>query len=296
MPPRVRPAIEGPKVAKGRKFPIAVSVACWVDLLGYGAMIAEAQFNPLHHRSNEAFQRLHNFHSAVAASSHRHFSTLVMNDGAVAYRDLSMRSRSVTYDFLLRCWGLFERIREMEIAQGFPGARMVLAAGLRMRSSKLDQPTSDKAASILDRLRDRKISAEQAIREALRHQEPFGVVPELQANFAFTKAYVADTDGSQGGLSGPEFFVDLSLFAGPSPEWLELGQAVAWRNERLQLEATFAPIRNILEARHLSSGPEGIRDGLQVACSLTNDSEVLETLRAAAHAASPTARIEHGDN
>jgi hypothetical protein len=91
--PRVRPAIEGPKVAKGRKFPIAVSVACWVDLLGYGAMIAEARFNPLHHRSNEAFQRLHNFHSAVAASGHRYFSTLVMNDGAVAYRDLSMRSR-----------------------------------------------------------------------------------------------------------------------------------------------------------------------------------------------------------
>jgi hypothetical protein len=272
----------GPKVAKGRKFPIAVSVACWVDLLGYGAMIAEAGFNPLHHRSNEAFQRLRNFHSAVAASSHRHFTTLVMNDGAVAYRDLSMRTRSVTHDFLLRCWRLFARIREVESAQRYPGARMVLAAGFRIRSSRRDQPASPKAASILDRFREGRISAEQAIREALNYQESFGLAPELQANFAFTKAYVADSDGSRAGLGGPEFFVDLSLFTVPSPDWLELGRPVAWRNERLQLEATFAPIRNVPYTRHPAGGPKEIRDALQVAESLTRDREVLHTLREAA--------------
>jgi len=31
---------------------------CWIDLLGYGAMIAEAGFNPLHPKAAAAMQRL----------------------------------------------------------------------------------------------------------------------------------------------------------------------------------------------------------------------------------------------
>jgi len=87
------------------------AIACWIDLLGYGAMIAEADFNPLHPRAAAALERLRRFHKIVADHSVRHFPTLVTNDGAVAYRDLSLRSRSPTHDFVLRAWRLFRSIQ-----------------------------------------------------------------------------------------------------------------------------------------------------------------------------------------
>ena len=94
----------GPVVRKSASFPFQVAIVCWIDLLGYGAMIAEADFNPLHGKATEAMRRLRRFHQVVAAHSFRLFPTLVMNDGAAAYRDLSLRSRGPTHDFLMRAW------------------------------------------------------------------------------------------------------------------------------------------------------------------------------------------------
>jgi hypothetical protein len=37
-----------PLVRNSATFPFQTSAACWIDLLGYGRMIAEADFNPLH--------------------------------------------------------------------------------------------------------------------------------------------------------------------------------------------------------------------------------------------------------
>src|SRR5215469_632845 len=94
----------GPLVAKGVVFHFQVCAVCWFDLLGYGAMIADADFNPLHPKASEALARLRRFHAIVALNSGRSFRTLVMNDGAAAYRDLSLRGSDATLDFLERCW------------------------------------------------------------------------------------------------------------------------------------------------------------------------------------------------
>src|SRR5260370_24895327 len=136
-----------------------------------------------------------------------------MNDGAVAYRDLSMRSRSVTYDFLCRAWRLFCEIKDTEKAADFPGARLVLAAGFRMRGRRAGMDTTSKQfQSVIRRFQGMEISTKQAIAEAAAVPQHFDIVPQLQANFAFTKAYVAESTGSAGGLGGAHVFVDLSLF------------------------------------------------------------------------------------
>jgi len=128
--------IKSPAIAKGTQFPFQVAVACWIDLLGYGSMIADAEFNPLHPEAKQAIARIRTFHEIVAQHSARYFPTLVMNDGAVAYRDLSLRSRSVTHDFLIRAWKLFEAIKAEDRKHGHPGARMVLCCGFRMRGRR----------------------------------------------------------------------------------------------------------------------------------------------------------------
>jgi hypothetical protein len=276
----------GPLVSRGTRFPFQIAVACWADLLGYGAMIAEAGFNPLHPKASEALRRLRRFHEIVASHSSRNFPTLVMNDGAVAYRDLSLRSRAPTHDFLMRAWNLFNSIKNEEKVSSFPGARMVLATGFRMlgRRAGIDARASH-FKSVMHRYQNKNISAEQAIREAANIQQSFDVIPRLQANFAFAKAYVAESSGAKGGLAGARFFVDLSLFETPTPAWVTKEETVEWVNETLGMRVSFAPILDLpafTQAEiQVAGGARGIRDGLQIAEHLTQDPNVLTALRTA---------------
>ena len=113
-----------------------MEVACtgWIDLLGYGAMIARGAFNPTNPEAECAIKRIRQFHEIVRSHSRRiYLPTFVMNDGGVVYRDLSPRSRSVTYDFVTRALKLYVEINLKDRAEGHPGARMVIAAGFRAR-------------------------------------------------------------------------------------------------------------------------------------------------------------------
>jgi hypothetical protein len=270
---------KGPIVSKDARFPFQVAVTAWIDLLGYGGMIASADFNPLHPKAKEALDRLRSFHQIVADHSTRHFPTLVMNDGAVAYRDLSFRSKSNTFDFLSRAWRLFQEINATESAHGMPGARLVLASGFRVlgRRAGID---ATHLRSIISRAKAGELGIEEAVREAARITPKFDIVPQLQANFAFTKAYVAEASGSAGGLPGPNFYVDLSLFDGTPSGWIELGPPIHWSG-RLSLACDYAQILE-LEALGLpAGGPSDIRDGLQVAQHLAHDPNVLDALRVA---------------
>lgn len=261
-------------------FPFQTSVVSWIDLLGYGAMIAEAEFNPLHSRASDAMKRLRLFHEIVASHSARNFPTLVMNDGAAAYRDLSLRSREPTHDFLVRSWGLYKSLNEDEKRRGLPGARVVLAAGFRMRGRRAGiDAVSSQFRSVITRFGSGALTAEEAIREAAHIQPTFDIVPQLQANFAFSKAYVAETSGKGGGLKGPNFYVDLSIFEEPHPEWVRRGSTVQWSNQRLRMKASFAPVIEISRCKHTEGGPPELRDGLQVAQYLTHAPGVLKALR-----------------
>ena len=271
-----------PAVSKNASFPFQVAVACWIDLLGYGGMISAAAFNPMHPEAREALARIRTFHRIVAEHSVRHFPTLVMNDGAVAYRDLSLRARSVTHDFLMRAWEMFEAVRLEDMNHGHPGPRMVLACGFRMRGRRAGLDASrDNFTSIIARLQNQEIDAEQAVREAASMRPHFDIVPQLQANFAFTKAYAAEQTGTKGGLPGPAFYVDLSIFGANRPGWIDLGPDIDWSHPNLNLQAKFAVVKEIHRSRHPAGGPPDILDGLAVAQVLANDQNVLAALRTA---------------
>ncbi|MBM3606458.1 MAG: hypothetical protein FJX25_17565 [Alphaproteobacteria bacterium] len=233
-------------------------------------------------RTLTALRRPRRFHEAVAKHSSSYFPTLVMNDGAVSYRDLSFRSRSVTYDFISRAWSLFEEISRVEHQDGYPGARMVLASGFRMRGRKAGlEASNDHLKSILKRVSDKSISIERAIHEASRMRPRFDIIPKLQANFAFTKAYVAESSGSKGGLPGANFYLDLSLLKLPATDWIDLGPTIPWSHEALALSASFARVKSLPRALHLPGGPDSVLSGFEVAQSLAGDRNVLDALRAA---------------
>ena len=271
-----------PPWAKGKtdSVPFKVAIVSWIDLLGYGGMIANAEFNPADRRSRVPISRLRAFHRIVAEHSARTFRTLVLNDGAAAYRDLSMRGPDVTCDFLTRSFAMFTAINALEKANGFPGARMVMAVGFRSKGSRraIDY-TSGHLNSILSRLENGLISAEQAVKEAGSIQRYFDVLPQLQANFAFTKAYLADSSGSKAGLGGPRFFVDDAVFEGEVPTWLLSEDPISWEHAKLKLKANFIPISAVdIETARIANWC-GLRDGLKVAEAIAPDTPILEAMR-----------------
>jgi hypothetical protein len=201
---------------------------------------------------------------------------------AQLYTAICLLGAVPTHDFLMRAWNLFSAINRDENKQGLPGARAVLATGFRMRGRRAGQDaTATHFQSVMRRFQKGAIAARQAIREVANIRQSFDIIPQLQANFAFSKAYVANSSGTKGGLAGANFFVDLALFDTPTPEWIVTRDPVKWSNQQLRMEASFAAILAFPPYKHVQGGPLGIRDGLQVAQHLTQDPHVLRALRTA---------------
>lgn len=271
-------------------FPFQVSVSCWFDLLGYGESLAAANFNPLNPLAKSAVSRLRRFHQLVAEHSKRRFPTLVLNDGAVAYRDLTWNTRWTSFEFLEDAFRLFSAVRSAEESAGLPGARMVISTGFRLRGRRAGKDDrGDRIRSVIAALESGTISSKEAVMRAAKINLNFDIVPQLQANFAFTKAYLAEQSGKKGGLIGPQCFVDLALFDDAAFDWLLIGDSIPWKNDKLGLTANFAalgglPVGKEHEKRDgivVSGGPLGVRNGLQVAQHLAKDDDVLHALRAA---------------
>lgn len=209
-----------PISTRGRRFPVEMTAVAWMDLLGYGSMLSESHFIPTHPNSIRAISRLERFQSEMAALVNSYFKALIVNDGVAFVRQLSPRTKSVTYDFLSRSFNAFNIINRMETESGDPGARMIVAAGPRMRIEGTTRCSESHLQSLIERLEGGTIEPKQAMREAFSSMHVTGSVPELQANFAFTRAYLADQAGAAGGFAGANLFVDRVIFDDKMPPWV----------------------------------------------------------------------------
>lgn len=220
-----------------------VSVASWIDLLGYGWQIGSVNFDPYNPNAQEPHKRLRKFHKTVECKAkQRVFPTLVMNDGAVAYRDLTSNS-SDTYDFLKNSWDLYSKVNEEDCI----GARMVLASGFRYLGSDVgNEHTKENLEKILDDFWNKKITKEEAVQKVYPLRPPFGILPQLQENFAFSRAYIAEKSGSKGNLPGPRFYVDLNLFKCVK----EFEPYIKWSSSKLNLAIRFVEIKEFDEISH----------------------------------------------
>ena len=217
-----------PAFGKGKKYRVEIAAVAWLDLLGYGGMLEAVKFDAGCAAAAAAVTRLENFHEAVAAVAHRNFRVSQLNDAAVFFKDLSPRAESVTFDFLARSYDAYRRIGEVDAAGGYPGARMVVAAGPRLRLRTGRKHGAGHLQNLERRSADGFLSQIQALREAFRSGPIAGFVPELQANFAFTKAYLVDSGGARAGFPGAHCYVDLALFDDSTPTWSHLGPPIEW--------------------------------------------------------------------
>lgn len=266
------------KTSKGRRFDVEVALTAWLDLLGYGSMLRAARFNPLAVEAKAAVGRLRRFHNVVEQMSHPLFPMLLVNDAVAAFRDPSKRSNSVTYDFLKRCVNLHAAVNRADRALKYPGARMVVAAGFRMRlrRSASSRGYKDPVQQLLNKIASKQIGVQTAVHQAARRRIHFAVVPELAANFAFAKAYLAEQSGTRGGLPGPEIYIDLALFDEAPPNWIDLS-VIHWRHEGLS--ADFARVNRVDWKEGGRQGQAGVLDAFGIARRLTGDTQILRQLK-----------------
>jgi len=245
-------------------------------------MIAEADLNPIDPRAKDAVIRLRAFHRIVATHSDRHFRTLVINDGAVVYRDLSLRDDGVTHDFLQRSHRLFEAIAGSEARNGWSGARMVLCAGFRARGSgRAIDAAEARVRLILARLDAGEMQPEEAVREAASIQRYSDTIPQLQANFAFTRAYVADAAGSRAGLGGARMFVDTSIFMrGQPPPWVKHEAPIPFKDGRLGFDCVLVPVNGLQAPGKVGQRIPGLRTGLEIGEAIAPTMALRDQIRA----------------
>lgn len=214
--------------------------------MGYGTAMAKAGFDPAHPLAKRPISRLRAFHRVVAKHSNGGFPTLVMNDGAAAYSNVeSVRSDKV-WRFIERCWALYSEATTTDLRSGGVGLRGVIAVGLRAKgSSRGIRAQEDEHLRIIEDLDAGMIDKTAALARARRVRRVFDVVPPLQANFAFARAYEAEREGSKAGLPGPNLYLDTLVFRDGIPEWIRAAPSVDWSIDRLRLSATFVALQEI---------------------------------------------------
>ncbi len=226
--------------------PSFVAIACWLDLLGYGGAIDKAGFDPAHPLAQQPLRRLRAFHRIISKHSSAGFPTLVMNDGAVAYSNVELVRSDKVWRFVERCCALYEEATATDRASGGPGLRGVIAVGLRAKGSNRGIVAQDKElTAIIEDLAAGRIDQHKALADARKVRRVFDIIPQLQANFAFTRAYEAEQAGSAAGFPGPNLFLDTAVFSAGVPEWISAGDPIAWLPKKASLATSFIAVREI---------------------------------------------------
>lgn len=266
--------------AKGEKREFEVSLALWIDLLGYGSMLESAAWDPTSQGAKRALGRIVCFQDLVSKASMRHFPTFVMNDGAIAFRDMSPRTGGVTFDFLRRAIDLHTDINRSESSNGHPGARSVLAAGFRVRRNfdYVDRLTSGEGQVIKNKLSTNFISGDQAINHALMARHHSDSTPELQHNYAMTKAYLADAAGTRAGFAGPNLYIDMNIFDGEPPAWVNFSNQVSWSGRGMS--GLFGCFSSLDEQKAHQGKLVGVRHAFEIAAALSTNPDIVKTIRA----------------
>lgn len=254
-----------PRVRR-KKYRVEISAVAYFDLLGYGSMLEKVSYNPNHKDSTKAVTRMENFQQKAADFTMRHLKALILNDGVIYSRGLSHRSNSVTYDFLARVYKAFQAINELDKNQGNPGVRGIVTVGPRLRIDGVYRHQRGHLKDILRRQSEGLISTDEAIREAFNSLPLTSSSTQLQANFAFTKAYFADEAGSRRGLVGAHFYIDTNMFTAEIPRWVIIKNKIKWSDhgmvfDFLQVEKLDFDIGGVLHQ-------QGVLDAVEVSKKL----------------------------
>lgn len=257
-------------------------IVTWIDLLGYGSMLAECAYDPTSKQAEQAVKRLEEFNHVSLVYANPRFPILQMNDGIAAWRELSFRDKSVTQDFLRRSIEFFYAVKESEMNNGFPGPRMVISSGIQMKMTNLHREVAKaRAERLIADIKEGITTYDNAIYEACNYNDFCNGVNALQANFAFTKSYLAEDSGKAYGLYGCNIYIDMNIFNDSKIKCIELDKPFLWEKYP-GLETRFSRVANYNKDIYNKYSKDEIASTLIISKRLLKSSEqndVIERLR-----------------
>ncbi len=199
------------KIGNPPKLKTRESFCMWSDLLGFGNIYSNNNWNLNDKQKREVYDRLVAAHSAVLYFSTPFERNMILNDGIAKVYMLDdgvfgkgeINSISI---YFRHCIELHMTITQTEKAYGLPGCRSVIAFGENIEylaeEVKFDdyvmnytKPEGHEISSIAERIGNPTIIYNPK---------------ELQMNTAFSKAYILESGGSKAGLPGNNFYIDQS--------------------------------------------------------------------------------------
>jgi hypothetical protein len=256
-----------PYIRKGRRRNVDICLVAWTDLLGYGTQIGTTGLNPINPSAIKATERIDRFAQIIKRHSHRLFPSLLINDAAAFYRNLSFRTRANTVDFLNRAIRVHYSVKNADEI----GARTVISVGFkaRPRVGRTDE-LRRKADTFVSKVRAKKKTIEQSILEALILSSDFNQIPSLNSNYAFTKSYMVDQLGSKHGFSGPGLFIEKGIFQPNDPPLDFVVGAVPC--------TIFGREYEYLNLRRMKLAESYLLDTIEIAKYLAGDDNVFERI------------------
>lgn len=269
-------------IGKQNHFKSAPYVVAWIDLLGYGSMLKKCGFDPTSASAEKAVERLEQFNRISLKYASLNFPLLQMNDGIAIWRELSFRTKNVTQDFLARSIEFFYDVTEKEKEQGYPGPRMVISTGIRMKMDNLHKTVAkERAERLISKLDEGQINVKEAIYQACNYTDYCNGVNALQANFAFTKSFLAEESGTKGGFPGNNIYIDLSVFEKKTIKCLDIEKPFVWK-DCPGLETTFAKVNAYSRENFMEYSEDEIASTLAIAQNIlkcTKQNEVIKRLK-----------------
>ena len=200
------------KIGNPPKLKTRSSFCMWSDLLGFGNMYSDNNWELNDKQKHEVYDRLVAAHSAVLYYSTPFERNMILNDGIAKvfmpdegpFNKSDINSISI---YFRHCIELHMTISQTEKANGFPGCRSVIAFGDSIEYLAEEVKFDDYVMNYT-KPEGHEISS---IAERLGNPTTIYNPKELQMNTAFSKAYILESGGSKAGLPGNNMYIDQSV-------------------------------------------------------------------------------------
>lgn len=177
------------------------SFCAWVDLLGYGSAFYSCNWditNPSALNNLKRIQHLESFTTSICSPFYE--TLFALNDGFIRNFDIPPNNISCILSWFIDVIRKFKAINEMDIQNGYCGARGVIAYGNRAQYREIN---SLGKGDFIQTTADRKLEY---------NKKQIVLTPgELQMNTAFSKAYIIESGGHRSGLINNKLHIDESV-------------------------------------------------------------------------------------
>lgn len=250
------------KIGNPPKLKVRNCFCMWSDLLGFGSLFEQNNWNLDDKQCRKIYDRLEAAHSAVLYYSSIQERNLILNDGiAKVYHPLPKE----IYDnnilgismFFRSCVELHMSISKTEHEKGYPGCRSVIAFGDNIEYLADEIRLDDYVMNYTKPKGSRMSDLAKKTGNPIIVYNP----KELQMNTAFSKAYILEAGGTKSGIPGNYLYIDKSVLdgityyakdKGYSPTWIEDEEGLKYfvpnkENELSEVILGFCFEKNVIE-------------------------------------------------